>query len=271
MATPIHTGLLPAVAAAAAHTETTAETITGETDPLQPSAEMRKLRNKQLRADADAVEKRVTALEKAAPVAGPKGDAGDAGATGETGATGPKGNTGTKGDTGAAGSTGATGATGVAGAKGDTGTTGPAGATGPAGTAGAKGDTGTQGTTGATGAQGPAGTTGATGPTGAQGATGATGAAGADLTNPKLRMVIVNTPAMAIGASVTVTVTWPTAMPSATYAAVATVENDSLLGVQIVLKAGTKTTTGCQFTLKNAGLLALLASAGTLQVIGLAP
>jgi hypothetical protein len=153
------------------------------------------------------------------------------------------------------------------------GPTGPQGAKGDTGATGAKGDTGAQGpagATGATGAQGPAGAkgdTGATGPQGATGATGATGAAGANAL-PLFRSIRVAAPAMALGASVTVNVTWPTPFADTSYTVSATPQGTSIIGLTWALNPG-HTTTGCSFTLKNAGLIALLASAVTLHVIAI--
>ncbi|TGE05547.1 hypothetical protein [Hymenobacter fodinae] len=78
----------------------------------------------------------------------------------------------------------------------------------------------------------------------------------------------VVTPAMAVGASVPVAITWDTPMPSANYTVSALLGNNSLLGMTWVLAASpVQTANGCTIILKNTGLLALLASAGTIQLL----
>ncbi len=70
---------------------------------------------------------------------------------------------------------------------------------------------------------------------------------------------------MLIASSVDVQVTWPVAFPSASYTVVASLEGTSLLGVVAAVKS--RTAAGCVVTLKNALLVNIGQSAGTLHCI----
>lgn len=82
---------------------------------------------------------------------------------------------------------------------------------------------------------------------------------------PQTRAVSISSPAMAIGAAVTVTVTWPVAFADNSYGVSVTPTTAALLGLSG--GATTKTATGCIITLKNTLGLALLAGQGTLDII----
>jgi hypothetical protein len=70
---------------------------------------------------------------------------------------------------------------------------------------------------------------------------------------------------MALNTAVALPISWPVPLASANFSVVATPENDSLLGLDIAVKAGTRTTTGCTLTMRN-GLIALLVNAGFIHV-----
>lgn len=85
------------------------------------------------------------------------------------------------------------------------------------------------------------------------------------------RTAITALPAVAIGATTDITMSWTGqgAMPSTDYTVAIAVEGGtSLLGVlSYVLKTGSRTTTGCTVTVKNSGLAAISNGAGNVNVV----
>lgn len=78
----------------------------------------------------------------------------------------------------------------------------------------------------------------------------------------------VATPAMLIGATSNVSVTWDVAFANTNYTVSVTLEGASLLGLTPVISS--RTATGCVVTIRNSLLVNLLVNAGTLHLIATA-
>ncbi len=83
---------------------------------------------------------------------------------------------------------------------------------------------------------------------------------------------VLSLPAIAVGATTDVAITWTTAAPDTSYIVrpVLIGTSVSLLGtVTPVLKDNSKTVNGCTISIKNSGLIPVTVNAGQLEVLGL--
>lgn len=74
---------------------------------------------------------------------------------------------------------------------------------------------------------------------------------------PWLGLKVVNVPALVLGGSVDLSISWDTAAPAADYAVAAAVEGTAaIIGtVSVAIKPGSKTINGCVITVKSSALL----------------